>query len=147
MPATRPTLTIPSATRYLARVRRFMDAQTAAAGLSEKAADEVRLAVDEACCNAIEHAYGSREVGTVEIVTRKTKRQFTVTIRHSGVPFDASKYQPPDLKRAAAERRQGGFGVALMHRLMDRVEYRQRGHTNEVYLVKFLSSRPGTATA
>ena len=58
-----PTVTIPSATRYLARVRRFVDKQATAAGLSERAADEVRLAVDEACANAIEHAYGGRETG------------------------------------------------------------------------------------
>lgn len=140
------TCTIPSATRYLARVRQFVDQQTSAAGLSDKAASEVQLAVDEACANAIEHAYGGKEDGTVEIVTRRTKARFTVIIRHKGVPFDRSKYRPPDLKRAAAERWKGGFGVALMHRLVDRVEYRQRGRTSEVYLVKNLNG-DGAASA
>ena len=140
------TCKIPSATRYLSRVRQFVDQQTSEAGLSDKAAGEVQLAVDEACANAIEHAYGGSEEGTVEIVTKKTKSQFTVIIRHKGVPFDKAKYRPPDLKVAAAERWKGGFGVALIHRLVDHVEYRQRGRTSEVYLVKNLNG-DGSATA
>ena len=139
MPAASCTCTIPSATRHLARVRRFVDEQATAAGLSERAASEVRLAVDEACANAIEHAYGGRSDGKVEIVTAREPGRFTVIIRHRGVPFDASTYQPPELERAAEERWTGGFGVALMHRLMDRVEFRRRGRTSEVHLVKYLN--------
>lgn len=139
MSASASTCTIPSATRYLARVRRFVDEQATAAGLSERAASEVQLAVDEACANAIEHAYGGDAGGTVEVVTRRRPGRFVVTIRHTGVPFDASKYRPPDLERAAEERWSGGFGVALIHRLMDEVEYRRRGRTSEVRLVKFLN--------
>ncbi len=147
MPAALPTLTIPSATRYLARVRRFVDQRAAAAGLSARAVDEVRLAVDEACANAIEHAYGGRETGEVEVATRLDPGRFTVIIRHRGTPFDAATYQPPDIRRAAAERWKGGFGVALMHRLVDRVEYRQRGRTSEVWLVKLLNGTDdGTAS-
>lgn len=139
MPASVCTCTIPSATRYLARVRRFVDEQATAAGLSEKAASEVQLAVDEACANAIEHAYGGDAGGTVEVVTKRAPGRFVVVIRHTGVPFDVSKYQPPDLARAADERWSGGFGVALMHRLMDEVAYRRRGRVSEVHLVKFLN--------
>ncbi len=141
-----PTLTIPSATRHLARVRRFVDQRAHDAGLSERAASEVQLAVDEACANAIEHAYGGRESGEVEIATRAEAGRFTVIIRHRGVPFDRSAYQPPDLQRAAAERWKGGFGVALMHRLVDEVEYRRRGRTSEVCLTKLLNGNdPATA--
>jgi serine/threonine-protein kinase RsbW len=148
MAAPHPTVTIPSATRYLARVRRFVDKQATAAGLSERAVDEVRLAVDEACANAIEHAYGGRETGQVEVATEREPGRFTVIIRHGGVPFDRAKYQPPDLDRAMHERRKGGFGVALMHRLVDTVEYRQRGSTSEVCLVKLLNGNDGeTASA
>jgi serine/threonine-protein kinase RsbW len=139
MPASRPTVTIPSATRHLARVRRFVDQQATAAGLSERAVDEVRLAVDEACANAIEHAYGGRETGHVEVTTERAPGRFTVIIRHGGVPFDRATYRPPDLNRSMHERRKGGFGVALMHRLVDTVEYRQRGGQSEVCLVKRLN--------
>lgn len=143
MAASPPTVTIPSATRYLARVRRFVDKQATAAGLSERAVDEVRLAVDEACANAIEHAYGGRETGRVEVTTEQAPGRFTVIIRHTGVPFDPAAYHPPDINRSIHERRKGGFGVALMHRLVDTVEYRRRGGTSEVCLVKRLNGNDG----
>lgn len=143
-----PTITIPSATRYLTRVRRFVDRQATAAGLSERAVDEVRLAVDEACANAIEHAYGGRATGTVEVTTEEAPGLFTVIIRHTGIPFDPSTYRPPDIARSVHERRKGGFGVALMHRLVDTVEFRHRGETSEVCLVKRLNGNDGeTASA
>ncbi len=147
MPAPTPTVTIPSATRYLARVRRFVDKQATAAGLSERAVDEVRLAVDEACANAIEHAYGGRENGTVEVTTEQAPGLFTVIIRHTGVPFDPGAYHPPDINRAIHERRKGGFGVALMHRLVDTVEYRHHGTTSEVCLVKRLNGNDGESAS
>ena len=147
MAAPAPTVTIPSATRYLARVRRFVDQQATAAGLTERAVDEMRLAVDEACANAIEHAYGGRTDGTVEVTTEQTPSLFTVIIRHTGIPFDPSDYRPPDIARSVHERRKGGFGVALMHRLVDTVEFRHHGETSEVCLVKRLNGNDGEAAS
>jgi serine/threonine-protein kinase RsbW len=143
MPPPAPTVTIPSATRYLARVRRFVDQQTAAAGLSERDADAVRLAVDEACANAIEHAYDGQETGEVEVAVEREPERFTVIVRHYGVPFDPAAYRPPNINRSIHERRKGGFGVALMHRLVDTVEYRQRDGASEVCLVKRLNGNDG----
>jgi serine/threonine-protein kinase RsbW len=147
MAASAPTITIPSATRYLKRVRRFVDQQATAAGLPERAVDEMMLAVDEACANAIEHAYGGRANGTVEVTTERAPGLFTVIIRHTGVPFDPSTYQPPDVARSIHERRKGGFGVALMHRLVDTVEFRHRGGASEVCLVKRLNGNDGEAAS
>ncbi len=140
-----PTLTIPSATRHLSEVRRFVGERAAAAGLSERAVGEVTLAVDEACANAIEHAYGGRDDGTVTVETRHEAARFRVVIRHTGVPFDASRYQPVGVEEAAKKRRAGGFGVSLMRRLMDEVAYRERGGVSEVHLVKLLNGEGGAA--
>lgn len=137
MPA--PTLTIPSATRYLASVREFVSERAEAAGLSDRAVDAVRLAVDEACANAIEHAYAGREDGTVTVETRREPGRFLVVIRHRGLPFDPARYRPTSLEEAVREGRHGGFGVTLMRRLVDQVEYRQRGAVSEVHLIKHLN--------
>lgn len=134
-----PSVTIPSATRYLAQVRRFVGEQAEAAGLSHRAVDEVQLAVDEACANAIEHAYGGREDGEVVVRAKSEPGRFRVVICHTGVPFDPNRYRPTDLGEAAQYRRKGGFGVMLMNRLVDRIEYRKRGRKNEVHLVKLLN--------
>jgi serine/threonine-protein kinase RsbW len=133
------TLTIPSATRYLTSVREFVTERAEAAGLNDLAIDAVRLATDEACANAIEHAYSGREDGTVTVETRREPGRFLVVIRHTGLPFDASRYRPISLEQAVREGRRGGFGVRLMNQLVDRVEYRKRGRVSEVHLIKQLN--------
>jgi serine/threonine-protein kinase RsbW len=132
------SLTIPSATRHLARVRRFVAQHAAEAGLGTQAIDALRLAVDEACTNAIRHAYAGREDGKVTVETTQEANRFTVVIRHTGLPFNAENYHPISLAEALRRRRRGGFGVMLIDRLVDHVEYRQRGNVSEVRLVKQL---------
>lgn len=137
------SISIPSATRHLARVRRFVGEQAAAAGLGERAVSELQLAVDEACSNAIRHAYCGREDGEVVVRAGLEPGRFVVVVVHGGVPFDPSRYRPPDLGEALRGRRRGGFGVMLMNRLVDRVEYRRRGPRSEVHLVKLLDGKEG----
>jgi len=142
MPA--PSLTIPSATEHLVDVRRFVGERAAAAGLSPRAVDEVRLAVDEACANAIEHAYAGQPDGTVTVEVRRGQGRLRVVVRHTGTPFDPARYQPTTIGDAVQRRRRGGFGVTLMNRLVDRVEYRRAGGVSEVHLIKLLNgTHPG----
>lgn len=138
------TLTIPSTTGRLAEVRTFVGNRAAAAGLNAEAVEAVRLAVDEACANAIEHAYAGREDGTVTVETQRKSGRFLVIIRHTGLPFDPESYRPVPLKKAVRERRRGGVGVTLMSRLVDHVEYRRRGSVSEVRLTKYVN---GTGAA
>lgn len=138
------TLTIPSTTRHLAEVRTFVGERATAAGLSEEAVEAVRLAVDEACANAIKHAYAGRDDGVVTVETQRRSGRFLVIVRHTGLPFDPEGYHPVPLREAVRERRRGGFGVALMSRLVDHVEYRQRGEVSEVRLTKYVN---GTGAA
>lgn len=130
------TMTIPSATRHLAAVRRFVKARARAAGLSDASAAALQLAVDEACTNAIAHAYGGREDGDVIVETRREDDLFVVIVRHHGTPFDPEKYHPPRLEEALRRRRRGGFGVVLMDRLCDEVQFRQGEGFAEVRLAK-----------
>lgn len=134
------SLTIPSSTSRLGDVRRFVTERATAAGLDAPDVEAVRLAVDEACTNAIKHAYGGREDGVVTVETRRQPGAFLVVITHAGVPFDPARYHPVPLPEAVRQRRRGGFGVVLMNRLVDHVEYRQRGKISEVRLTKDLDA-------
>lgn len=131
-------LTIPSSTRHLAEVRRFVERYARAAGLPDDAVDQFRLAVDEACTNVIEHAYCGDESREIAVGVTMTRDRFTVVIRDQGRAFEPHKYHSPDLMDLVQQRRDGGFGVHLMRRLMDRVEYRRRGDFNEVALTKYV---------
>ncbi|CAN5850354.1 hypothetical protein BH23ACT11_BH23ACT11_12300 [soil metagenome] len=138
------SLTIQSQTRHLEKVRRFVGSRAEAAGLSEVDVRAVELAVDEACANTIKHAYGGREDGVVEIETEVLHHcdgsgVFAVTVRHQGDPFDPQAYEMPSLRKTVSEKRRGGYGLHLIHRLVDQVQFAQHGATSEVILSKRIS--------
>ena len=77
-------LSIPSRTSQLARVRRCVASWAVEAGLSTSDANALQLAVDEACANAIEHGYGGKPDGTVDVEAKLKSDALIVTVRHHG---------------------------------------------------------------
>lgn len=134
------TFSIPSSTRYLEDVRRFVEAHAAEANLPEDSVEKFKIAVDEACTNVIKHAYGGDEHHRVDLAIIVEADQFTVRIRDNGRPFNRSNYEEPNLLELTKRRRGGGLGVHIMRRLMDHVEYRTRGSINEVLLTMYRNS-------
>ena len=132
-------LTIPSSTRYLEDVRQFVESHASDAQFPEDTVEQLKMAVDEACANVIKHAYKGESEHPIDIAVIVKPDRFTVRIRDEGEGFDPSNYQEPDLMKFARARRGGGLGVHIMRRLMDQVEYRRRGRTNECSLTKYRS--------
>jgi serine/threonine-protein kinase RsbW len=130
-------LTIPSTTLKLSAVREFVEKHAKDCGFSADVVDQMSLAVDEACTNVIRHAYRGSEAGPVDIRIVVDSNRFTVTIRDQGDSVDFDHYKRPNLAESIRARRGGGFGVDIMRRLMDLVEYERRGRFNEVHLTKF----------
>jgi anti-sigma regulatory factor (Ser/Thr protein kinase) len=141
MPRCAPRLTIPSRTSQLARVRARVACWAEQAGLPERAAQALQLAVDEACANAIEHGYGGRPDGRVEVEVAFKPDALTVTVRHRGDPYDPERYRPPELKQKVQGHRVHGYGLHLMHRLVDEIAFRLRDGASEVCLTKRRNGR------
>ena len=142
MPGPAHSLRIPGATQHLGEVRRFVEQHARAAQLEEETIAHIKMAVDEACANIIEHAYDNARQEIAVLVMVDNER-FTVCIRDQGRPFHPELWSEPDLFRIAKSRKGGGLGVQIMRRLMDQVEYTTRGNTNEVRLTKFRNGRSG----
>ena len=140
------TVTIASQTAHLAEVRRFVRGCAAEAGLSDRTASQVQLAVDEAVANAIEHGYHGQADGAIEVEAgvrgRGADRRFVVSVRHRGVPFDEARYHPAALHDALQSRQRRGYGMRLIHQLMDEVAFGKKGTQNEVRLSKKLGPAP-----
>lgn len=129
-------LSIPSRTSQLARVRGCVAEWAAEAGLSTKDADALQLAVDEACANAIEHGYGGKPDGTVDVEAKRKAHALVVTVRHHGEPFDPKQHQLAALTDIRSQRRKHGYGLHLMQRLVDEVTFVARSGATEVRLTK-----------
>jgi len=101
--------------------------------------EALRLAVDEACTNIIEHAYQGNSENEVDLSMTIEATRIVVQIRDRGRPFNRKAYQRPNVLELSRNRKSGGLGVDIIRRLMDRVEYITEGDVNEIRLTKFLN--------
>ncbi len=130
-------ITIPSSTRYLEDVRQFVERHALQANLPEEAVEQLKVAVDEACTNVIEHAYKGESEHQIDIAVIVKPDRLTIRIRDEGESFEPEQYEEPDIFEFARRHKKGGFGVHIMRRLMDRVEYHSRGKINECSMTKY----------
>jgi serine/threonine-protein kinase RsbW len=107
----------------LSKMSEFVTRAASAAGFSQTAIYAVEMAVDEACTNIIEHAYGGEERGDIECTCQVSEGELTVTLRDFGRPFDPSGVPEPNIHAGLEERREGGLGLFLMRKLMDEVHF------------------------
>lgn len=130
-------LKVKSRTDNLSVIRDFIRNSAKDAGIAPEDADNIILAVDEACTNIIKHAYKSVPDGEIIIRIEYNNRKFKVTIIDFGNSFEPEKVPSPDLKKYYREHKVGGLGMYLMKKLMDDVKYKSiPGKYNQVLLSK-----------
>ncbi len=104
-------------------IRQFVGQTARSAGFADKAVYSVQLAADEAASNIIEHAYGEESDASFELSCDFRDGQLVMTFVDQGKSFDFDRVEVPDLKADLSERKIGGLGIYLMHKLMDQVDY------------------------
>ncbi|HZS09469.1 MAG TPA: ATP-binding protein [Blastocatellia bacterium] len=136
------TLHVPSSTENLALIREFVTTIGSQAGLTAAEVGQIELAVDEACANVIEHAYGhdiSKEVVIRAIFDDETLR---LEIIDTGKGFDPTKIPQEELNKLVAQRKSGGLGMRLIKTLMDEVQYEiVPGQKNELRMTKRITKK------
>jgi serine/threonine-protein kinase RsbW len=131
------TLTVPSATENLARIREFVVNVGSQAGLGEDDVAKLELAVDEACANVIEHAHAHDS--NKEVTVRATFDAVTLRIEvvDEGEGFDPTVVPSTSVEQMVHDRRTGGLGLRVMKSLMDEVSYEiVPGERNRLRLLK-----------
>ena len=132
-------LHVPSSTGNLAMIRDFVASVGAKAGFDEKEVMKLSLAVDEACANVIEHAYGQSTTGEVRVKVSFDEDRVTVEVVDTGKGFDPSQIPVKEVDQLMRERRSGGLGWRLIRSVMDEVQYQiVPGVKNELRMTKKL---------
>ncbi len=132
-------LHVPSSTENLAMIREFVNSIGAQAGLPPQEGDKLVLAVDEACANVIEHAYGEDLTKEVSVRAALDDSKIEITVIDTGASFDPAAIEQNDLRKLVAKRRSGGLGMLLIKSFMDEVHYQRiLGQKNELRMVKRL---------
>ena len=137
------TLHVPSSTENLALIREFVAAIGKQAGFDDQEIGKLELAVDEACANVIEHAYGHDT--TKEVIVRATldSDEVRIDVEDTGRGFDPQTVPAAELEKLVAERKSGGLGMRLMTKLMDEVRYEiEPGKRNALHMTKRLRKQP-----
>ena len=89
--------------------------------LDEKETYRVKLAVDEAFCNAVDHFSGSVDDERIHLEFSVRDGSLVISVRERGIPFDhakAERFTPGDPDSADKP----GLGSLLMQQAMDSVE-------------------------
>jgi serine/threonine-protein kinase RsbW len=107
----------------LAAIAEYIKSEAEAAGLNEKEIYSVQLAVDEACTNIVEHAYGGEGLGDIEIDCAAASDGLEITIQDNGKQFDPDSLPEPKVGAPLDEIGPRGAGVFLMRKLMDEVNF------------------------
>jgi len=130
-------LHVPSSSANLAMIRTFVGEVACRADLSEEESLLLAVAVDEACANVIEHAYGHD--ATKQVMVRAVLDEDTIRfdVVDQGKGFDPSLIEPKDPRQLVKERASGGLGMGLIRRIMDEVVYHiVPGEKNELRMIK-----------
>lgn len=131
------SLHVPSSTENLALIREYVTTIGASAGLTAAEIGKLELAVDEACANVIEHAYGHDM--TKEVIVRAIfdEEMLSIIVEDTGRGFDPSAVKQEDLQELIAKHKSGGLGLRLIQTLMDEVHYEiVPGQKNELHMRK-----------
>ncbi|MBV8079325.1 MAG: ATP-binding protein [Actinobacteria bacterium] len=128
-------LTIPAKAEYIMLGRLALTSLSRVRELSEEELSDLKLALTEACTNAVEHAYGSGD-GLVEITYVVEADRLVVEVSDNGTGFS-----PPEGEPAAPELlEEGGLGIAIIRAVSDELEIGERpGGGSTLRFVKLLS--------
>jgi serine/threonine-protein kinase RsbW len=98
--------------------------------------DDLKLAVGEACTNAIKHGCPSRHHPFITIICKVMPESLEIEVRNglSGGQPCPSFVPVPDTSK------EGGMGLFLMRKLMDEVDVIWKNRTASVRMVKRMKS-------
>jgi anti-sigma regulatory factor (Ser/Thr protein kinase) len=122
MPA-EATLNVDARVESLAAVRAFVDRACRLTGLDPASCFDLKLAVDEACANIVEHGYEGRPGGSIRIACASDQGAVRVTIVDWGRAFAPAEVPPADVTSDWTQRPVGGLGWHLIRQSVDEIDY------------------------
>jgi anti-sigma regulatory factor (Ser/Thr protein kinase) len=133
------SLTIAAQLAEIDRAREFLRNSVRGLALSEEEFFKVDLALVEICTNIILYAY-PEEKGEIQIGFWLDSDRIYLEIRDSGIPFDPSQAQKPDIENIIRAEQKGGLGIYLSRTFMDGFDYKRRKGQNVLTLMKKVKS-------
>lgn len=115
---------------YLSRLRRIIGCLADCAGMDAKEVHDAKLAVTEACANAIRHGSPQGLEDKVSIKISQMAGTVITEVTDHGSGFNPDEIRPRPIAQP------GGLGIPLMKALTDEIEFLKNGKGMTVRLVK-----------
>lgn len=132
------TLTFPGSYSSLVKIGEFVTQAAKSIGFDGFELYKIETAVDEACSNIIEHAYGQEDIGDIIVSVVTDLEKISITLIDFGEPFDPKYVKQPDLDANLEDRDDHGLGIYMMKQWMDVVIFDTNQEKNVLTLVKHL---------
>lgn len=124
----------------LRSIRSFVARSIKEIALTELQKQEVVLAVDEICANAIIHGNNSNENQKIHIDISITKSDIKIEVYDIGKDdFEKLVAKKKNIRDIIKSRQKGGMGLKLVHKIMDKVDYVKKGGVHTCILIKNLN--------
>ena len=132
------TLTLPMLPDMEIAASKTATAMAEYMGLSADRIDEVRMAVVEACINAIEHSGApDRKVHiTFSILGDPIPEKLQIEITDFGVGFEPDEVEEPRIEQKLTADRKRGWGLKIIQGLMEEVEVETGSRGTKVIMTK-----------
>ena len=115
--------TFPGRFKSLAEISEFVSRAIKEIGFDETTAYTILVAVDEACTNIIEHAYGGEGQGEIQCSCDVAEGSLKIILRDRGEPVDPTAVPEPDFSVPLQELECRGAGLILIQKIMDEISF------------------------
>ena len=96
------------------------------------------LAVDEVCTNLIVHTHNCNPKEFLDLNVSVSNQHIVFEIRDTGNEFNIIDYKEPTIEQLIAEGRQGGLGLNLVKKIIDKIEISRENNLTVYKLFKSL---------
>lgn len=129
-------MTAPNDLAALLPILAFEEELAAGLKFGERESLSIRLALEEAITNVIEHAFEPGQEESFDVLFETDSSKLTITIREKGMPLEIRQAADP---KATQGTRGLGLGLKLMNAAMDQIDFRNLGREGkELRLIKHL---------
>ena len=125
-------LTMSASMDEIDRLAPFISHVAEQAAMEGREAKRLRLAVEEAVANIINHGQAT----TITLQATMDDNQLVLTIDDDGQPFNPTGESATDFSVPADERPPGGLGIMFLHEMTDGLEYQRIDGHNVLRIIK-----------
>lgn len=108
------------------------------AGLDEVILNQIVLAADEVCTNAIIHGCSREKAENMLVTLNQLPGKVLIEITDSSTPFPITEKVSVDCAEKIRKREKGGLGLFLVQKIMDEISVEESGKQHVIRMSKYI---------